>query len=262
MKSLVTQLSTQPVAKAEPQLDLCNDLELWQRFHRDHDKAAFNVLYDRYASRLHQVLMKAIRDPHVVKDLFNQLWEKVVCYEDDEKYAKIVKRNAKERRQSPKEPAHVSGLLYKMTNNLVIDHFRGKRDGDDSVDLIDTDASIGPIIDDLLEAIKNGTYEHDIDVFQILDDAVKNESPVWHALLGALNKLDPKRQEILFLRYVCGYTPEDIVSLLHGSVKPEEVERLKGNVNQRLYEIKQSVLRCIAVADPELFRVLKAKYDL
>lgn len=132
----------------------------------------FLEAYDAYADAIFRHCYYRVFDREIGRDLmqetFVRAWE-YLC--------------------KGEEVRNMRALLYRIANNLVIDHSRKKRESS-------------------LEVLQEAGFEPSV------DDSEKMKSKVEHArVVGTLKNLDDTYRDVLVMRYMNGLTPSEIAEV-------------------------------------------------
>lgn len=73
------------------------------------DNHAFDILLERYRQKVFSQILFHVRDTETANDLFQEVFMKVIIKLRDDRYTEVGK---------------FSGWLTRLTNNMVMDHFR------------------------------------------------------------------------------------------------------------------------------------------
>ncbi|MGB0757469.1 MAG: RNA polymerase sigma factor [Patescibacteria group bacterium] len=144
------------------------------------DTGAFEVLFKRYSAKIYRFIYFRIKDQAIIDDMVNDLFLKIW-----------------EMIQSDTRIKNFQALLYKMTRNAIIDHYRTRKEHLD----IDTATDI-TTDEDIFEAVS-------------LEDDIR-------AMLKVMDDLQDSYKEILQLRYIEDLSHDEIAEVLDkttGAVK-------------------------------------------
>lgn len=165
------------------------------------DSGAFAVIFHRYAKKIYRFIFFRIKEKDLADDLTNEvflrMWEQI---------------------RAEKKIDNLQAYLYKITRNLIIDHYRRQRA---EVDI----EKAKHLIDD----------EQDLLADVSLDSEVKD-------LLSKIEFLRDDYREILLLRYVEDFSIAEIAEILDksaGAVKVmthRAIKKLKEIYNSDTFE--------------------------
>ena len=141
------------------------------------DTTAFGVLYHRYVGKVYRFIFFRINEKDLVDDLTNEVFLKT--------WQQI---------QAEKRIDNLQAYLYRVTRNLIIDHYRQRR-----------------------EQIDIEKVEHLVDDAQDLLDEMNLNTEI-KDLLKKIDELRDDYKEILLLRYVEDLTIKEIADILDKSV--------------------------------------------
>jgi len=155
------------------------------------DSSAFGSLYDHYQPAIYRFIAVKVGSREEAEDIthhvFLSAWQKVGTY---------------------KHRGHpFSSWLYQIARNMVIDHYRAKKD-DVSLDKLDPDSSIIPAVaqDDL---------------------SIKLQLEKVH---GAIKELKPEYQDVIILRFVEDLPLKEVSAILkksEGAIKLAQHRAIK-----------------------------------
>lgn len=139
-----------------------------------HNHAAFVQLYDQYVDKIHRYIYYRVSNPSDAEDLTSQVflkaWQAIGNYEwTDRPFA---------------------AWLYRIAHNLIVDHFRMRRDAVSLEDIIALEEP-GPSPQEMVES------------------RVSAES-----LRHALRRLTTDQQQVIILRLLEGYSTAEVASIL------------------------------------------------
>ncbi len=139
------------------------------------DAAAFGALYDRYVEAVYRYVFYRVRNDADAEDLVSDVFMRAL-------------------RAIPRYEPRVAFLawLYRIARNAVIDRARRSH-----VQISFEDALAHPNVDQVVEP--------DAAILALSDK---------EAVRGALAKLTPLQQEVIVLRFVEGYTTQEIATLV------------------------------------------------
>lgn len=138
---------------------------LIQRIQKDHDTDAYAKLYDEYVSRLYRFIFLKVSDKREAEDLTSELFLRTWQYLTSDKKRTIES---------------VSGLLYKIARNLIIDHYRER-------------ASAQTCAVELADKVPDNS-ENDRDRIHAAVDV--------HRVTDTMKKMKREYQEVILLRHV------------------------------------------------------------
>jgi len=154
------------------------------------DADAFAILYDAYVDRIYRYIFFRVSDDVAAEDLTSQVFLK--AWESLDRYR--VSR-------SP-----YLALLYTIARNLVIDHYRTKKET--------------VSIDTMVQVRANGPDP---------DEEVQNRFDV-QAIREALQFLTEEQQQVLSLRFIAGMSTEDVARLMNkreGAIRALQMRALQ-----------------------------------
>ena len=139
------------------------------------DAAAFGALYDRYVEAVYRYVFYRVRNDADAEDLVSDVFVRAL-------------------RAIPRYEPRVAFLawLYRIARNAVIDRARRSR-----TQISFEDALAHPNVDQIVEP--------DANILALSDK---------EAVRGALAKLTPLQQEVIVLRFVEGYSTQEIATLV------------------------------------------------
>jgi RNA polymerase sigma-70 factor (ECF subfamily) len=153
---------------------ICNEAELAERA-SSHDQEAFAELYNAYVDKIYKYIYYKVGDPSDAEDLCEQVflkaWEAIGRY---------------------KWCGHpFSSWLYKLAHNLVVDHYRTRRESLPLNDLIlSPDEPTDP------------------------DNALRSAIDAAELQL-AIGKLTGEQQQVVSLRFIEGYKNSEIAQMMN-----------------------------------------------
>ena len=154
------------------------------------DADAFAILYDAYVDRIYRYIFFRVSDDVAAEDLTSQVFLK--AWESLDRYR--VSR-------SP-----YLALLYTIARNLVIDHYRTKKET--------------VSIDTMVQVRANGPDP---------DEEVQNRFDV-QVIREALQFLTEEQQQVLSLRFIAGMSTEDVARLMNkreGAIRALQMRALQ-----------------------------------
>ena len=158
------------------------------------DSSAFAVLFHRYVSKVYRFIFFRIKEKDLVDDLTNEvflrIWQQI---------------------QAEKKIDNFQAYIYKITRNLIVDHYRQRR-----------------------EQVDIDKVEHLIDETQDLLSGINLDSEVAD-LLKKIEYLRDDYKEILLMRYVEDLTIAEIADILDKS--PGAVKVMTHRAIKKLKEI-------------------------
>lgn len=138
------------------------------------DGTAFVEAYDFFAPKLYRHALFRTSSPEVADDItsetFTRAWESI--------------------REKAKEIRHLQAFLYRIADNLIIDHYRRNS------------RSALPISDEIEETLRAPGDPH-----EQLDKTLASEK-----LAGMLSKLRPETRDLLVMRYIDDLSIGDIAA--------------------------------------------------
>jgi RNA polymerase sigma-70 factor (ECF subfamily) len=166
--------NTQPVHPVSPDGPDDEDRNLALRAGKG-DAAAFGALYDRYVEAVYRYVFYRVRNDADAEDLVSDVFMRAL-------------------RAIPRYEPRVAFLawLYRIARNAVIDRSRRSR-----TQISFEDALAHPGVDQIVEP--------DATILALSDK---------EAVRGALAKLTPLQQEVIVLRFVEGFTTQEIATLV------------------------------------------------
>jgi RNA polymerase sigma-70 factor (ECF subfamily) len=139
-----------------------------------HDHEAFAQLYDRFVDKIYKYIYYKIGSKTEAEDLTGQVflkaWEAIGHYQYTER--------------------PFAAWLYRIAHNLIVDHFRTKRDATS--------------LDDITSLEHPGT-----DLDEIVDHHLTAES-----LRRALKRLTRDQQQVIILRFLEGYNTAEVAEMM------------------------------------------------
>lgn len=166
--------------------------------HRGGDPAAFRILYERYADRVFATCARIVGDAHeaadAVQEIFLTIHREAATYRGE---------------------AAVGTWLFRIATNAAIDRARAfdRRRG---VSLPDEDALDSPRLGAGIEA----------------PEMLVAKAELRGLVQGAIGRLSPKLRAIIILRYIEGFSYEEIAQILDASL---------GTVKSRLCRAHESL---------------------
>ncbi len=154
---------------------ICNEAELAQRASQ-HDPAAFAQLYNAYVEKIYKYIYYKVGNAPDAEDLCEQVFLK--AWEAIGRYTWCG--------------YPFSSWLYKLAHNIVVDHYRTKRDALPLSDILST--SDEPIVDP--EAALNLT----LDAAELAD---------------AIAQLTGEQRQVIALKFIEGYDNSEISYMLN-----------------------------------------------
>ncbi len=160
---------------------MSDKLQLLQRAQR-WDEQALTEIYDTYAPAIYRYIYRRIGNAQTSQDLTAETFRR---------FLEALKRSA-----GPSE--HLSGWLYRVAHNLIVDHYRGAPDqAEASLEMVD------PMV----------TMAEDVDL------ALEHRAELARA---ALRMLTPLQQQVVTLRYLEDLSLREVATILGrtvGSIK-------------------------------------------
>lgn len=153
---------------------ICNEAELAERASM-HDQAAFAELYNAYVDKIYKYIYYKVGNPTDAEDLCEQVflkaWEAIGRY---------------------KWCGHpFSSWLYKLAHNLVVDHYRTRRE---------------PVPLDAVVATSEDLTDSDSALYSAVEAA---------ELQTAIGQLTPEQQQVIALKFVEGYKNAEIAEMMN-----------------------------------------------
>jgi RNA polymerase sigma-70 factor (ECF subfamily) len=155
------------------------------------DAKAFAQLYDRFVDRIYRYIYYKVGSKSDAEDLtaqvFLKAWEAIGHY-------RLTERP-------------FSAWLYRIAHNLVVDHFRTRRDSVPIDDLINSD-------------------EKDTDL-----DSLTQRHLTAETLRRAIRRLTIDQQQVIILRFLEGYSTEEVAKIMgkgQGAVRTLQHRALAG----------------------------------
>lgn len=159
-----------------------HDKLLLYRLYRDRDPDAFGELYDRYAPKIYRYVYFKVATTTEAEDLtaevFLKTWEYVQRHVDN----------------SEKRIENFRAFIYRLAKNIVVDHYRQKREA--SILLDDSMLERVPAPEEI-SAVAKVTIASDMATVEI-----------------ALKGLKDEYRELLILKYIEGYATHEIAKIL------------------------------------------------
>ncbi|MEO8288452.1 MAG: sigma-70 family RNA polymerase sigma factor [Chloroflexota bacterium] len=153
---------------------ICNEAELAQRA-SGHDPLAFAELYNAYVDKIYKYVYYKVGNAQDAEDLCEQVFLK--AWEAIGRYTWCG--------------YPFSSWLYRLAHNLVVDHYRTRRDTTPLSSIIATSAE---------PADPRNAFLQTLDADE---------------LLGAINRLTAEQQQVIALKFVEGYDNSEIALLLN-----------------------------------------------
>lgn len=153
---------------------ISNEAELAQRASK-HDQAAFAELYNAYVEKIYKYIFYKVGNPADAEDLCEQVFLK--AWEAIGRYTWCG--------------YPFSSWLYKLAHNLVVDHYRTRRE-----------------ILPLSEVVT--TLEDQIDPETALRQTLEADE-----LRQAISRLTTDQQQVIYLKFVDGYDNSEIAQMLN-----------------------------------------------
>ena len=167
-----SKVATQQQAKARPRA-AASERELVLQATK-HDQAAFVQLYDRFVDKIFKYIYYRVGNQTDAEDLTSQVfmkaWQAIGRYEWTER--------------------PFAAWLYRIAHNLIVDHFRTRREAiplEDAADLEERGASLHEILEEHLTA---------------------------EALRRALHRLTPDQEQVIILRLLEGYSTTEVAAIM------------------------------------------------
>ena len=174
---------------------------------------AFRELVRRYERPVFSLVYRMVRDRETAEDLAQDAFIKVLNHID---------------RYSPE--FKFSSWIFKIANNVAIDHLRRRR-----LDTISMDGS--PHASNAAE-VEASTFDIAADQESALDELTAKE--LGNAIEGAIGRLRPEYRACIMLRHVEGRSYEEIASTLDlplGTVKTY-IHRARHELRRALEEVR------------------------
>ncbi len=152
---------------------LNNEAELAKRASQ-HDQEAFAALYNAYVEKIYKYIYYKVGNPYEAEDLCEQVFLK--AWEAIGRYTWYG--------------YPFSSWLYRLAHNLVVDHYRTRRD-------------VLPLDDTML------IREEPIDPEQALASSVASSE-----LRQAIQKLTAEQRQVICLKFIAGYDNSEIASVM------------------------------------------------
>jgi len=160
---------------------LSDGLQLLQRAQR-WEEQALTEIYDAYAPAIYRYIYRRVGNAQTSQDLTAETFRR---------FLEALKRSA-----GPSE--HLSGWLYRVAHNLVVDHYRGAPDqAEASLESVDLTMATTDELDT--------TLEHSVERAR-----------------AALRMLTPLQQQVVTLRYLEDLSLQEVATILGrtvGSIK-------------------------------------------
>jgi RNA polymerase sigma-70 factor (ECF subfamily) len=206
---------TSPIDEADPKQSIMNNLktltdETLVRLYVEGNNEAFNVLLDRYESKVFTYINYIVRNKEVAEDLFQDTFMRVVATLKDGKYA---------------EQQKFSAWLMRITHNILVDYFRH------------------------LNNEKNiSNDENEIDLFNDIKLADENNVEMQIIKTQNLNgveriikMLPENQQEIINLRYYQDMSFKEIAGMLNCSINTALGRTRYALINLRKLAVEHSI---------------------
>jgi RNA polymerase sigma-70 factor (ECF subfamily) len=206
---------TSPIDEADPKQSIMNNLktltdETLVRLYVEGNNEAFNVLLDRYESKVFTYINYIVRNKEVAEDLFQDTFMRVVATLKDGKYA---------------EQQKFSAWLMRITHNILVDYFRH------------------------LNNEKNiSNDENEIDLFNDIKLADENNVEMQIIKTQNLNgveriikMLPENQQEIINLRYYQDMSFKEIAIMLNCSINTALGRTRYALINLRKLAVEHSI---------------------
>ena len=206
---------TSPIDEADPKQSIMNNLktltdETLVRLYVEGNNEAFNVLLDRYESKVFTYINYIVRNKEVAEDLFQDTFMRVVATLKDGKYA---------------EQQKFSAWLMRITHNILVDYFRH------------------------LNNEKNiSNDENEIDLFNDIKLADENNVEMQIIRTQNLNgveqiikMLPENQQEIINLRYYQDMSFKEIAVMLNCSINTALGRTRYALINLRKLAVEHSI---------------------
>jgi RNA polymerase sigma-70 factor (ECF subfamily) len=153
---------------------LCNEAELAKRA-SGHDQAAFAELYNAYVDKIYKYIFYKVGNVSDAEDLCEQVFLK--AWEAIGRYTWCG--------------YPFSSWLYKLAHNVVVDHYRTRRE---SVPL------------DTAFATSDEPVDPDSTLYRMLEAA---------ELRGAIEQLTPEQKQVIALKFIEGYDNPEIARMMN-----------------------------------------------
>lgn len=163
------------------------------------DEKALAEIYDTYAPAIYRYIYRKTGHPDTAQDLTGETFHRFL--------------SALKRGSGPSD--HLSGWLYRVAHNLVVDFYRGEPDVPHAT-LDDTDPAVGPTQDQHLARTQRAAQARE-----------------------ALEQLTPLQQKVIILRFLEEMSLKEVAQVLDrtvGSIKA--LQHRAVNSLQRLLEEK------------------------
>ena len=178
---------------------ICNEAELVRRA-SGHDPAAFAELYNAYLDKIYKYIYYKVGNAHDAEDLCEQVflkaWEAIGRF--------------------TWHGHPFSSWLYKLAHNLVVDHYRTKRET----------TPLGNIVATPLEPADPRNAFH-----QTLDA---------DELIGAISQLTSEQRQVICLKFIEGYDNAEIAAM---------VDKKESAIRALQYRALHSLLHILAAED-------------
>jgi RNA polymerase sigma-70 factor (ECF subfamily) len=152
---------------------ICNEAELVQRASA-HDPTAFAELYDAYLDKIYKYIFYKVGNPQDAEDLCEQVFMK--AWEAIGRFTW--------------QGFPFSSWLYRLAHNLVVDHYRTRRDTTPLSTIIATPFE---------PADQRNAFHQTLDADE---------------LEGAISKLTSEQRQVICLKFIEGYENSEIASMM------------------------------------------------
>ncbi len=159
------------------------------------DEEAFGKIYDKYIDEIYRFIAMRVKSPEEAKDIASEAFLKAWQYVSTSK--KMVN--------------NIRALLYRISRNLIIDHYRKTSNQFSQID----DAQLESVIDVTLDVVE--------------DTAVKQEL---ENIFSYLDGLSVDAKEVITMRYVQDLSVAEIANILGKN---------KGTVRVALHRAKKQL---------------------
>ncbi len=170
-------------------LDSQRDNDLVKRAQQG-DSAAVGALYDRHHTPIFRFVWSRVSNQHLAEDLTGEIFTKMVISLPDYKISETPFR----------------AWLYRIARNLVTDEYR-KQAGKTAVPLEDVETMIG------LDTSPDTIAEQNLTLASVQD---------------ALAHIDPTQREIVELRFLAGYSLQEVADTLDFSIAAVKSHQYRG----------------------------------
>jgi len=140
------------------------------------DASAFEALYDLYVEKIYRFVYFKISNKEEAQDITSEVFLHVWQY--------LI-------REAEKSVANFRGLLYRITRNQIVDHYRRRAKQQEQT------------LDGLTELSYENTFINEI--------YNQEEAAVW---FEKIKKLKQEYQDVIFLRYIEDYSIGEMASIL------------------------------------------------